>query len=270
MRGHRVFSPLAVIPLSIAIVCKNSMRTLPSVLEAVRPMVEAGAEIVAVDSGSTDGTIELLESRGARVLRSAWLGFVRTKQLALDHCRGEWILSLDSDESPDPTLAESVLAIVRAADTAQGYSLNRKTFVAGRFLEHCWQPEWRLRLVRRGLAKWGGIDPHDQLELAPGAKEGTLQGTLRHDSFVSFADHVERQARYARLHAEGLFAEGKRSGFVEIAVQPSAAFIKQLVLKSGWRDGWRGVLAAASTAAGTLMKHIVLYELTAMRRESGK
>jgi glycosyltransferase involved in cell wall biosynthesis len=259
-----------VVSLSIAIVCKNSMRTLPSVLESVRPLLEAGAELVAVDSGSTDGTIELLESRGVRVMRSAWLGFVRTKQLALDHCRGEWVLSLDSDESPDPTLIASILGVARSADTAQGYRLNRKTFVAGRFLEHCWQPEWRLRLVRRGLAKWGGIDPHDQLEMSAGAKEGTLEGTLRHDSFVSFADHIERQARYARLHAEGLFGQGKRSGFVEIAVQPSAAFIKQLVLKSGWRDGWRGVLAAASTAAGTLMKHIVLYELTAMQRESGR
>ncbi|MBY0113018.1 MAG: glycosyltransferase family 2 protein [Phycisphaerales bacterium] len=253
--------------LSIAIVCKNSMRTLPGVLEAVRPLQEAGAEIVVVDSGSTDGTIELLESRGARVLRSAWLGFVKTKQLALDASRGEWILSLDSDEAPDPTLVDSILRVVRSGDTAQGYSLNRKTLVAGRFLQHCWQPEWRLRLVRRGLAKWGGIDPHDQLELAPGAKEGKLEGTLRHDSFVSFADHIERQARYARLHAEGLFAAGRRSGFLEIAIQPSAAFIKQLVLKSGWRDGWRGVLAAASTAAGTLMKHIVLYEMTARQRE---
>ncbi|HEX8877682.1 MAG TPA: glycosyltransferase family 2 protein [Phycisphaerales bacterium] len=253
--------------LSIAIVCKNAMRTLPGVLEAVRPLLEDGAELLAVDSGSSDGTVELLESRGARVLRSAWLGFVRTKQLAMDHCRGEWVLSLDSDEAPDATLVGEIRRVVREAETAQGYWINRKTWVAGRFLEHCWQPEWRLRLVRRGLAKWGGIDPHDQLELTPGARDEKLAGTLRHDSFASFAEHLERQARYARLHAEGLFAQGKRSGFLGIAVQPSAAFVKQLVLKSGWRDGWRGVLAAASTAAGTLMKHIVLAELSAQAKE---
>jgi glycosyltransferase involved in cell wall biosynthesis len=253
--------------LSIAIVCKNSMRTLPGVLEAVRPLLESGAEIVAVDSGSTDGTIELLEARGARVLRSAWLGFVKTKQLALDHCRGEWVLNLDTDETPDPTLVDEIRRVIGSGETAQGYWVNRKTWIAGQFLEHCWQPEWRLRLMRRGLASCGGVEPHDQFELAPGAREEKLRGTLRHDSFVSFAEHLERQARYARVHAEGLFARGKRGGVFEVTMQPSAAFIKQLVLKHGWRDGWRGVLAAASTAAGTLMKHIVLYELTARAKE---
>ena len=261
-------SPFPVPTLSIAIICRNAMRTLPGVLEAVRPLLDDGAELVAVDSGSTDGTIELLESRGARVLRSAWLGFIGTKQLVMDHCRGEWVLNVDADEAPDATLVGEIRRVVQSAETAQGYWINRKTWVAGRFLEHCWQPEWRLRLVRRGLAKFGGTEPHDQLELAAGARAEKLPGTLRHDSFASFAEHLERQARYARVHAEGLFTQGKRSGLFGIAVQPSAAFIKQLVLKNGWLDGWRGVLAAASTAAGTLMKHIVLAELTARAKEA--
>lgn len=260
-------------PISISIVCKNNIETLPSVLEAVRPLIagsgdEAG-EIVAVDSGSHDGTIELLERAGARIVRSAWLGHIKTKQLALMQCTKPWILCLDSDEPPDAELCAAIIGAVRDNDQrVSGYSVNRKLFFAGRYLDHCWQPEPRLRLVRKGFAAWGGIGPHDRLELLPGSGlERALRGTLRHDSFRSFSDHLERQVTYAKLSANALFERGERSSPLHIMTTAPAAFLKQVVIKSGWRDGWRGILAAASTAAGTLMKHIVLTELTMRERE---
>src|SRR5690606_18481587 len=83
----------ATLPLSVAIVCRNNERTIGRTLESVRGMA---AEIVAVDSGSTDGTIDLLEQAGARVIRSEWLGHVKTKQMALEACSQEWVLCLDS------------------------------------------------------------------------------------------------------------------------------------------------------------------------------
>lgn len=260
-------------PISVSIVCKNNRETMTRVLQAVRPLVagsgEDAGEIVAVDSGSTDGTIELLESHGARVIRSAWLGHVKTKQLALTHCTKPWILALDSDEPPDDELVSSITRVVRENDTrVSGYRVNRKLFFAGRYLDHCWQPEPRLRLVRKGFAAWAGIEPHDRLDLLPGSgDERDLPGTLRHDSFRTFSEHLERQAVYARLSAQALFERGERSGLRNILTTAPAAFLKQMVVKSAWRDGWRGVLAAASTGAGTLMKHIVLAELTMRERE---
>jgi len=260
-------------PISISIICKNSIETLPRVLEAVRPLVagsgdEAG-EIVAVDSGSQDGTIELLERAGARIVRSAWLGHVKTKQLALMQCVKPWILCLDSDEPPDAELCRSIIEAVHENNQRiSGYRVNRKLFFAGRYLNHCWQPEPRLRLVRKGFASWGGIGPHDRLDLLPGSGlERDLRGTLRHDSFLSFSDHLERQASYAKLSAHALFERGERSSIFHIMTTAPSAFLKQVVVKSAWRDGWRGVLAAASTSAGTLMKHIVLTELTMRERE---
>lgn len=260
-------------PISISIVCKNNIDTLPSVLEAVRPLIAGGAEaageIIAVDSGSQDGTVELLERAGATVIRSAWLGHIKTKQLALMHCSKPWILCLDSDEPADPELVESILHAVEENDQRiSGFRVNRKVFFAGRYLHHCWQPEPRLRLVRRGYAAWAGIGPHDRLELLPGSGlERDLRGTLRHDSFRTFSDHLERQVSYARLSAQALFERGERSGALHIMTTAPAAFMKQVVVKSAWRDGWRGILAAASTAAGTLMKHIVLTEMTMRERE---
>jgi len=260
-------------PISISIICKNSIETLPRVLEAVRPLVagsgEEAGEIVAVDSGSEDGTLELLERAGARVVRSAWHGHVKTKQLALMQCVKPWILCLDSDEPPDAELCKAIVEAVRENDQRiSGYRVNRKLFFAGRYLDHCWQPEPRLRLVRKGYAAWGGIGPHDRLELLPGSGlERDLRGTLRHDSFRSFSDHLERQASYAKLSAYALFERGERSSVFHIMTTAPAAFLKQVVVKNAWRDGWRGILAAASTAAGTLMKHIVLTELTMRERE---
>lgn len=260
-------------PVSISIVCKNSKGTLGRVLEAVRPIVagegpEAG-EIIAVDSGSKDGTIELLEKHGARVIASSWLGYIKTKQLALDSCTKPWILCLDSDEPPEPDLVRAIVEALKNDDPRiSGYRVNRKLFFAGRFLDHCWQPERRLRLVRRGFAKWAGVEPHDRLDLLPGAgDERDLPGTLRHDSFSSFSQHLERQAVYARVAAQALFERGERSGTFQIVTAAPAAFLKQMVMKNAWRDGWRGVLAAASSAAGTLMKHVVLTELTMRERE---
>jgi len=260
-------------PISVSIICKNSIETLPRVIEAVRPLVagsgEEAGEIVAVDSGSEDGTLELLERAGARIFRSAWLGHVKTKQFALTQCVKPWILCLDSDEPPDAELCKAIVEAVQENDQRiSGYRVNRKLFFAGRYLDHCWQPEPRLRLVRKGYAAWGGIGPHDRLELLPGSGlERDLRGTLRHDSFRSFSDHLERQASYARLSAYALFERGERSSVFLIMTTAPAAFLKQVVVKSAWRDGWRGILAAASTAAGTLMKHIVLTELTMRERE---
>ncbi|MGH7244714.1 MAG: glycosyltransferase family 2 protein [Phycisphaerales bacterium] len=263
-------------PISVSIICKNSIETLPSVLEAVRPLVagagdEAG-EIVAIDSGSTDGTIELLERAGARIVRSEWLGHVKTKQLALLQATKPWILCLDSDEPPDAELCSSIIEAVRENDQRiSGYRVNRKLFFAGRYLDHCWQPEPRLRLVRKGFAAWTGIGPHDRLELLPGSGlERDLRGTLRHDSFRSFSDHLEKQTSYAKLSAYALFERGERSSPLHIMITAPVAFLKQVVIKNAWRDGWRGILAAASTAAGTLMKHIVLTELTMREREQAR
>jgi glycosyltransferase involved in cell wall biosynthesis len=250
------------VKLSVAIVCKNNASTIGRTLESVRDLAD---EIVAVDSGSTDATIELLERAGARIVRSAWLGHVKTKQLALDECRGEWVLSLDSDESPEPELKAAIRRVVGGgAGGPAGYEVNRRVYYRGTPLRFAWQPEWRLRLVRRGAAAWAGLDPHDQLRLGQGAA-GRLEGVLRHDSIETWAEFMGKQAQHARTMASSLHAAGVRPSYSRLVISPVGAFLKQLVLKSAWRDGWLGWVAAGSTAASALMKHMMLFELS--RRE---
>lgn len=255
--------PPTTLPLSVAIVCHNSEQTIGRVLDSVRGMA---AEIIALDSGSTDSTIDLLTRAGATVIHQPWLGYVRQKQAALDRCAQPWILHLDSDESLDPDLRRSIEIAVRPGDpTIDGYELNRKVWYAGRFLNYAWQPELRLRLVRRGRARWGGYDPHDAMELipdpgAPGRRIARLSGDIRHECIASISDFLARQARHADTAAAALRARGRRGSIPRLVFSPLGEFAKQIIVRRAFLDGWRGWTAASASAAATLMKHAALIE----------
>ena len=253
-------------PLSVVTICRDNEATIGDVLESVRGIA---GEIIAVDSGSTDRTIEICESFGATVLRRPWAGYIGTKQIALESARLDWVLHLDSDEPVMPELAASIRALIEADDPAVAAArVRRVVWYRGRPLEHAWQPEWRTRLVRRslverGAARWGGLDPHDVLEVDPVAgRIVDLPGVLRHDSFETFADHLAKQVGHARTSAASLHTAGVRTNAWKLAMNPVGAFLKQIVIKQAWRDGRPGWLAAGTSAAGTLMKHMILMELT--------
>ena len=254
--------------LSVSIVCKDSAATIVRTLDSVRGLVGGAGEIVAVDSGSTDGTIGMLEAAGARVVRSAWMGHVKTKQFALEQCTREWVLCIDSDESVEPELAEQIRARLGEPDHPDdGFEINRRTYYKDRPLRYVWQPEWRLRLVRRGKARWGGFDPHDQLQLTSGTAD-RVPGILRHDSFPTFAEHMRKQWFHATTMARSLHDAGVRGSYLRLLGSPTGAMVKQLVLKRGVLDGYPGWLAAASTAVAAIIKHATLIELDNENRAS--
>ena len=124
------------LPLSVAIVCRNSAATIARTLDSVKGLA---SEVVALDSGSTDGTIEMLERAGARVRRVEWRGHVATKQMALEACDQDWILCIDSDESVEPDLRASIERAV-AAPGADGYEVNRKVYYRDRPLNFACSP----------------------------------------------------------------------------------------------------------------------------------
>jgi len=257
--------PSAPAPLAVAIICMNNEDSLPRTLDSVKAWA---AEIVAVDSGSSDGTIPLLEAAGARVVHQPWLGHVRQKQHAMDLCAQRWILHLDSDESVEPDLAESIRTALAGDDPdIAAYRINRKVWYRGRLRQHAWQPEWRTRRVRRALIpdriRSMGADPHQRIDLVdPGsARIENLAGTLRHDTIGDLAGFLERQVRLAGYGARSLHARSARTGPIRLLVSPAWAIAKQVVLKSAWRDGWRRWVAAGSAGLATLAKHLMALDL---------
>lgn len=256
------------LPLSIAIACKDNEATIGRTLESVRGLA---AEIVAADSGSSDGTIAMLERADAKIIRTPWLGYVRTKQLAVDHCTQPWVLLLDSDESPEPALAEAIRELIERDDPAViGARVNRRVWYRGQPLEHAFQPEWRLRLARRERMVIAGYDPHDRIDVDTGDGERIvdLAGDLRHDSFATFAEHLARQARHASDAATSLHAAGKRTNLARVLTAAPIELFKQAILKKAALDGWAGWLAACSMASYALMKHACLLEIQNTRSDA--
>lgn len=245
------------LPISIAVVTLNEEENLRRCLESAR---ELATEIVVMDSGSTDRTREVAREFGATFISASWAGFAGQKNNCAAKCSQPWILFLDADEALTPELAESIQKGFAQGDPkADGFWVNRRTFYLGEWIWHSWYPEWILRLVRRNHTQWTGLEPHAYLE-ARGELE-RLEGDLLHYSFRDLHDHLERTLKYARTMAQSLRARGQRFRWAKLLISPWLAFFKHLVLRSGWRDGWRGWLIAFSKWLDVFAKYAFLLEI---------
>lgn len=245
------------LPLSASIITLNEEVNLRRCLESVKTLVE---EIVVLDCGSTDGTEKVAREFGAHFEHAAWQGHVAQKNRALLRCTRPWVLSLDADEAVTAELALAIReALTDPNPRSAGFELNRRTWYLGDWIWYAWYPEWRLRLVRRETAKWVGLDPHDRL-----AVEGNisrLQGDLLHYSFRDLEDHLRRTIRYAKIAATAHAGQGRRFRWLQLLGSPWAAFFKHLILKRGFRDGWRGCLISGIRGIDAFAKHAFLLEL---------
>lgn len=246
------------LPLSLAIVTLNEEANLPRLLESA---AELAAEIVIVDSGSTDRTEAIAREAGAKFLTAQWEGFIVQKNRSLAACTQPWVLFLDADEALSPELAASLRALFADGKTpaADGCWVNRRTWYLGAWIWHAWYPEWRLRLVRREAARWGGMDPHAALEVP--ASTARLEGDLLHYSFRDLEDHLRRTVGYARTMARSYAARGKKFRWRYLLFSPLFAFVKPLLFKGGWRDGWRGFVIAGVRMLDCFAKYAFLLEI---------
>lgn len=190
-------------------------------------------EILVLDSGSVDGTVEIAESLGARVVRTDWPGFVAQKNRALAEARGDWVFALDADERVSEALARSIREAVERGTPG---SVARLNLWLGHPLRHGhWYPDRRLRLVRRDRARWEGPDPHDRLVTADPVLP--LDGDLIHVPYRDLADHLARIERYTKIDA-------RDGGWLDLAVRPAWHFFSGYVLRRGFLDGLPGLYVA--------------------------
>jgi len=244
------------LPISVSIITLNEEKNISRCLESVRDLA---SEIVVIDSGSTDRTREIAEKFGAIFEFHAWEGFVAQKNIALKRCAQPWVLCLDADEAVSPELAASIRQIfANGKPRENGFFINRLNFYLGQWIRHAWNPEWRLRLARRELAQWGGLNPHDKLEVEGTARR--LTGDLLHYSYQSVSDHFRTTLKYAQLMADSYARTGRKCRWYQIIFSPWLAFFKILLLKSGWRDGWRGWVIAGAKWLNVFAKYAFLIE----------
>lgn len=222
-------------------------------------------EILVLDSGSTDGTVELARGLGAVVHQLDWPGHVIQKRRALKLASQPWVLSLDADEHLDPQAAEAVQRAVSQPGAHAGFSLRRRNHWLGHPVRGGGLgPDRRLRLLRRDQARVVGQDPHD-LFLVDGAV-AALPGTLEHHPYRNLGEHLSTIDRYSQRFAETALANGRRCGPMDLALRPPLHFVSTYLLRAGFRDGARGVAMAWLGTAYTALRWQRLWALQRERR----
>jgi glycosyltransferase involved in cell wall biosynthesis len=242
-------------PLSVAIITRNAAPQLESCLASVA----FAEEIVVVDSGSTDGTVELAARRGARVIRKEWLGFGAQKQFAVEAASNDWVLCVDADERISEELREQIVAELRAP-RAFVYALPRRNRFLGRWLKHGeGYPDWNVRLFHRKHARWGDEVVHEKV--ATRLPVLRLRGDLLHDSAEDLEKYLDKQNRYTSLQAESLRAAGRRASVWQLVFSPLLRFVKFYVVRLGFLDGVPGLVHVAIGCMNSFNKYAKLRAL---------
>lgn len=248
------------LPISVAIVTLNEETNLPRCLASLQGLAR---EIVVVDAGSTDGTLAVAQSHGARILHQDWLGFREQKQLAFNHCVQPWVLVLDSDEELSAELRREILAFFAdgSAEAYHGASFPRMVFFMGRWIRHGdWYPDRKLRLVRRELTRYTGSSAHDKLEMDAGCRALAMNGDLHHYSFKNTNHYISKINVFSDAHLRDQLEAGRGWSLVATLTRPWWRFFRAYVLRRGFLDGFPGLWIAVGTAYQTFIRHSRLYE----------
>jgi glycosyltransferase involved in cell wall biosynthesis len=248
-------------PLSAVLITLNAAEQLAECLVSLG----FADEIVVVDSGSTDGTVELARARGVKVIHREWAGYGAQKRFAVEQAAHDWVLCVDSDERVSPKLAAAIVKEIRNP-RCTAYELPRANFFLGQYLRHGeGYPDWSLRLFDRRHAQWSADVVHEKV-LAHGPV-GRIRhaGALLHHSAESLATYLDKQNRYTTLQAESLFAAGEKAGIGRLLVSPILRFVKFYVLRGGFLDGVPGFVHVAIGCFNSFVKYAKLRALRAQR-----
>ena len=240
-------------PVSAAIICYNEEANIGRCLDALGWC----DEIVVVDSGSTDATLEIVERYpAAKVFSRPFDTYVAQKNFALDRCTCDWVLSLDADEVATPELIDEVSCL---PFDAAGYEISRRPFIGDQEIRHgTWNPGYKLRLFRRSRGRWGGSNPHERVVTS--GRIDRLSGQILHYSYRDREEFLERNRRYTRMMVDYLAARGCKTYRGQAAVHWFGNFVKSYFLRKGFLDGSTGLFLAYHIANFSYMKYAMLAE----------
>lgn len=295
--------------LSVVIITFNEEANIGRTLASVQALVADGkGEIIVVDSGSTDRTVEIAKSFGARIFVEEWKGFAAQKNSAIDKATGDWILSLDADEEldskapqaiaeaisnptpaaawqierPDRTSEQDSLSTIEPVMAAEegtglsvsdirlsGYWIHRKNHFLGRWMKHGgFWPDPKLRFFRRGAGRFEDRAVHEDIQVVGNAHRIRI-GALIHHSYPTLSDYIEHMNRYSSLGAEMVVAKGPvRFSFINIVLRPVFTFIYNYFFRLGFLDGREGLLLHLFHAVYVSWKYAKAWELSHAQNKS--
>lgn len=226
--------------LSIAIITYNEATNIQRTLESVA----WADEIVVVDSGSADKTVEICRRYTDKVYHQDWLGFAGQKNLAIDKTTGDWVLSLDADEPIEPALAEEIRGIISSSTSSDGYRIPRKTFFLGKWMKYGgWYPDYNLRLFKKGKGRFKERIVHESIEVE--GVVGNTKNAILHYAYPDLASYMQSINKYSSLAADIMHTNGIsafKAGCLNILFRPAFTFLYKYFVRLGFLDGKHGLI----------------------------
>lgn len=249
------------IPISVVLVSLNEQKNITRALNSV----SWAADVVVYDSGSTDQTIKIAQELGATVIEGKWLGFGKTKKLATEYAKYDWIFSLDCDEEVSAALQQELHEKLSVLKPECVYKVPRLSFYLGRHIKHGgWYPDYQARVFNKKMHNWNEAVIHEKVEAQSYEK---LRSDLNHYVFRNIEHHVQTNNRYSSLQAEEMFKKGKKFSWFHFFTKPSVKFIECYLTKLGFLDAWPGYVIARSAGYSVFLKWSKLRELEQNRNE---
>lgn len=242
-------------PISVTIITLNEEANLPRTLASLK----WADEVVVIDSGSTDRTVEIAKQFGAKTLHNSWRGYGQQKNFAQNQATHDWVLNVDADEVVSPELAQEIRQTVDNNPAFHGYEMPRKTFYLGRWIKHGgWYPNYLVRLSNKRHAAWTEPSVHEALQVEGGV--GRLEEPLLHYAFSSIQDQILTNLRFSALGSQDLKRIGQRPSLKKLIFKPIGKFFETYLLKGGFRDGLAGLIISVNAAHSMFLKYAYLLE----------
>jgi glycosyltransferase involved in cell wall biosynthesis len=265
-RSKTVFNLLFLCSMNISavIITRNESHIIGTTLQALQGIAD---EIVIVDSGSTDATLDVCRHYNALILETGWEGYGPNKNKGIRAAKHDWILNLDADEVIDEELRRSIssLNLQDPHDVFemryQNYFLNKRI----RFGE--WGHDKHIRMFNRTHVQWNEAAVHEMLEMDPGAKIILLKGHILHHTVHSLAEYEQKTVAYAKLNAQKYFEQGKKWQWFRQYLSPGVSFLHNYLFRLGFLDGREGLLIARTTARYTFLKYAFLGEMYSQKNQ---
>ena len=244
--------------ISAVIITFNEEKNIARCLESLSEVVD---EIVVVDSYSTDRTFEICSGFGVKFIRNKFEGYVQQKNFAVSVAKFPVVLSLDADEALSPDLQKAILA-ARKDWKYDGYYCKRLNNYCGKWIRYTsWYPDRKLRLWDKSKGNWGGLNPHDKVELTKGSRTGRLPGYIEHYSYYSIREHVAQVNAFSGIAAKSYYNNGIESGFLHIMFIPLWKLIRELFVKRGILGGYYCIVISIILSFETFLKYLKLNEM---------
>ncbi len=246
------------LPLTVLIPCKDERMNIRPCIESAR---ELAGEILIADSGSTDGTLEIVRSLGCRTIEREYRTSGDFKNWAIPQSTHEWVLLIDADERVTPAMTAEIRAILSGQPKHDGYWIYRDNHFMGQPVRYGdWKNDKVLRLFRRDLARYEGPSDHGEVVIR-GGNVGTLKSRFLHYTYWNYDQLFRKFHRYTTLQAEQWYAQGKRPSYAKMFFNPFLRFLRSYVLQLGFLDGSAGLQISLMAGFYSFTKQARLWAL---------